>query len=172
MTLKPKSSGLVRPICVYHVKGAVITGCCRQLGLEYKVDEGKSSGLPEPRRLQASCFNAALWRQWEFAPCICCGTAAGQGGSAPERGMLLEIPHGDAAGQPRGRAARPGRAPASAGAGGLGWSLAIVTRWSQLTVLHRAPCSCKMQCEAEVLSTPGESRARFLAAYRRLRFCG
>lgn len=49
MTLKPKSSGLVRPICVYHVKGAVITGCCRQLGLEYRVDGGRTSRHPGPR---------------------------------------------------------------------------------------------------------------------------
>lgn len=59
MTLKPKSSGLVRPICVYHVKGAVITGCCRQLGLEYRVDGGRTSRHPEPRHSLMSPVKAA-----------------------------------------------------------------------------------------------------------------
>lgn len=59
MTLKPKSSGLVRPICVYHVKGAVITGCCRQLGLEYRVDGGRASRHPEPRHSLMSPVTAA-----------------------------------------------------------------------------------------------------------------
>lgn len=58
MTLKPKSSGLVRPICVYHVKGAVITGCCRQLGLEYRVDGGRTSRHPEPHHSLMPWFKA------------------------------------------------------------------------------------------------------------------
>lgn len=71
MTLKPKSSGLVRPICVYHVKGAVITGCCRQLGLEYRVDGGRTSRHPEPRHSLMSPVKAAPAGTMRTRSCIC-----------------------------------------------------------------------------------------------------